>query len=344
MKIIITGGAGYIGSHTAVEALRAGHEVVIIDSFINSSRDVLKNIEEASGKPFVAIDFCMTHNTLDIAEKIFDFAHNADAIIHFAALKDSPGSTENPLGYYRNNIDSLLGALGISKFLKIKNFIFSSSATVYGNPEYLPIKESHQILKGTTPYGNTKIIGEWILEDVTKGNDMKSVALRYFNPAGADQSGLIGEMPIGRATNLVPIITQSAAGIYGPLKITGTDFPTEDGSAIRDYIHVTDLAKAHLAALDWMVNHDMKFFETFNLGTGRGTSVIEMTEIFDKEVAPGLLKTEFADRRPGDPAEVWCDPSKAQRMLGWRSELTNLDILKSAWEWQKKLEGKDSDI
>jgi UDP-glucose 4-epimerase len=341
MKIIITGGAGYIGSHTAVEALRAGHEVVIIDSFINSSRDVLKNIEAASGKPFVAIDMCMTQNPLDIAEKLFDVAHGSDAIIHFAALKDSPGSTKNPLGYYRNNIDSLLGALGVSKLLKIKNFIFSSSATVYGHPDFVPITETNRILRGTTPYGTSKIMGEWILEDVTQGSDMKSVALRYFNPAGADRSGLIGEMPIGRATNLVPIITQSAAGMYGPLKIAGSDFPTADGSAIRDYIHVTDLAKAHLSTLDWMVNHEMKLFETFNLGTGRGTSVIEMTEIFDKEVAPGLLKTEFTDRRSGDPAEVWCDPSKARRMLGWRAELTNSDILKSAWEWQKKL---DSDI
>lgn len=344
MKIIITGGAGYIGSHTAVEALRAGHEVIIIDSFINSSRDVLKNIEKASGKPFVAIDVCMTQNTLDIAEKLFGFAHNTDAIIHFAALKDSPGSTEKPLGYYRNNIDSLLSALGVSKLLKIKNFIFSSSATVYGYPEYLPIKETHPILRGTTPYGTSKIMGEWILEDVTRGNDMRSVALRYFNPAGADHTGLIGEMPIGRATNLVPIITQSAAGIYGPLKITGTDYSTPDGSAIRDYIHVTDLAKAHLAALDWMVDHEMKFFETFNLGTGRGTSVIEMAELFDKEIAQGLLKTEFADRRPGDPAEVWCDTSKAQRMLGWKAELDNIDILRSAWEWQKNLGMNNSDI
>ena len=342
MKIIITGGAGYIGSHTAVEALRAGHEVVIIDSFINSSRDMLEKIEKAAGSSLIAIDICMTKNPLEILEKIHGVAHGADALIHFAALKNSPESTQIPLGYYRNNIDSLLSAIKISELLKIKNFVFSSSCTVYGEPQYLPINESHPISRGTTPYGSSKIMGEWILEDATKISNIKSVALRYFNPAGADRSGMIGESPLGTPANLVPIITQAAAGVYEqPIKITGFDFPTPDGSAIRDYIHVTDLAKAHLAALSWLDIQADHVYETFNIGTGRGTSVIEMTDTFSMQVEPDLIVCEKSDRRPGDTAEVWCDTSKAKSVLGWEAELSVLDILKSAWAWEQKVRGLD---
>jgi UDP-glucose 4-epimerase len=343
MKIIITGGAGYIGSHTAIEALRAGHEVIIIDSFINSSRSVLPMIEKASGASLIAIDLCMTRNPLEILEAIHEVANGADALIHFAALKNSPESTQVPLGYYRNNIDSLLSAIKISELLKIKSFVFSSSATVYGEPVELPIRETHPISKGTTPYGSSKVIGEWILDDATKVSNLRSVALRYFNPAGADASGMIGELPLGKAANLVPIITQSAAGVYGqPMKVTGTDFPTTDGSAIRDYIHVTDLAKAHLVALEWLNTQNEHTFDVFNIGTGKGTSVIEMLDTFETQVEPGLITYEKADRRPGDPAEVWCDASKAKDILGWEASLSVLDILKSAWAWEQKV--KDLDI
>lgn len=338
MKIVITGGAGYIGSHTAVEALRAGHEVIIIDSFINSSRDVLPMIEKASGASLIAIDICMTKNPLEITERISDVASGADALIHFAAFKSSPESTEIPAGYYRNNIDSLLSAIKISEMLKIKNFVFSSSCTVYGQPQYLPINEAHPILRGTTPYGTSKVIGEWILEDITRVADIKSVSLRYFNPAGADHTGLIGELPISKPGNLVPIITQAAAGVYPqPIKVTGVDYPTPDGSAIRDYIHVSDLAKAHLAAISWLDGQDAHTYDVFNLGTGKGTSVYEMLETFVTNAEPDLIVYEKANRRPGDTAEVWCDPAKANTILNWSATLDTKDILKSAWEWEQKI-------
>lgn len=342
MKIIITGGAGYIGSHTAVEALRAGHEVIIIDSLINSSYESIERIEKAAGKSVIFYHLSLLDNPLDIYDEIGEHSRKADALIHFAALKSSPDSVENPLTYYRNNIDSLITSIRLCEMLDIKNFIFSSSCTVYGQPQCLPINESHPISKGTTPYGSSKVVGEWILEDCTAIKKLKSVALRYFNPAGADASGWIGEMPIGKPGNLVPIITQAAAGYYEqPIKVTGTDFPTPDGSAIRDYIHVTDLAQAHLASLEWLDKQELHTFDIFNIGTGKGTSVYEMIETFAYKVEPDVIVCEKADRRPGDTAEVWCDPSKAKKILGWESKLTTFDILKSAWEWEQRVRGMD---
>ena len=342
MKIIITGGAGYICSHTAVEALRAGHEVIIIDSLINSSYESIARIEKAAGKSVEFYKLSLLDSPLDIYDVIGEHSRKADALIHFAALKSSPDSVENPLTYYRNNIDSLLTSIRLCEILDIKNFIFSSSCTVYGQPNYLPINESHPISKGTTPYGSSKVVGEWILEDCTAIKKLKSVALRYFNPAGADSSGRIGEMPIGKPGNLVPIITQAAAGFYEqPIKVTGTDFPTPDGSAIRDYIHVTDLAQAHLASLEWLDKQDIHTFDVFNIGTGKGTSVYEMIETFVMDVEPDLIVYEKADRRPGDTSEVWCDTTKAKEILGWESKLTTFDILKSAWEWEQRVRGMD---
>jgi UDP-glucose 4-epimerase len=342
MKIIITGGAGYIGSHTAVEALRAGHEVIIIDSFVNSSYESIARIEKAAGKPVTFYKLSLLDSPLDIYDIIGEHSRKADALIHFAALKSSPDSVGNPLTYYRNNIDSLFTSIRLCEILDIKNFIFSSSCTVYGQPQHLPINESHPISKGTTPYGSSKVVGEWILEDCTAIKKLKSVALRYFNPAGADASGWIGEMPIGKPGNLVPIITQAAAGIYEqPIKVTGTDFPTPDGSAIRDYIHVTDLAQAHLASLEWLTKQDLHTFDVFNIGTGKGTSVYEMIKTFVMDVQSDLVTYEEADRRPGDTAEVWCDTTKAKEVLGWESKLTTLDILKSAWGWEQRLRGMD---
>ena len=342
MKIIITGGAGYIGSHTAVEALRAGHEVIILDSLINSSYESIARIEKAAGKPVTFYQLSLLDNPLDIYDRIGEHSRKADALIHFAALKSSPDSVGNPLTYYRNNIDSLLTSIRLCEILDIKNFIFSSSCTVYGQPQHLPINESHPISKGTTPYGSSKVVGEWILEDCTAIKKLKSVALRYFNPAGADASGWIGEMPIGKPGNLVPIITQAAAGYYEqPIKVTGTDFPTPDGSAIRDYIHVTDLAQAHLASLEWLGKQELHTFDVFNIGTGKGTSVYEMIETFADRVEPDVIVCEKADRRPGDTAEVWCDTTKANEILGWESKLTTFDILKSAWEWEQRVRGMD---
>lgn len=342
MKIVITGGAGYIGSHTAVEALRAGHEVIIIDDLSNSTKDALGNIYKASGKKPLFCEMSLLKNPLDIYDLIGEHARHSDALIHFAAFKSSPESKENPLSYYRNNTGSLMTAIRLCEILSIKNFIFSSSATVYGEPQYLPLNESHPILRGTTPYGCTKVMGEWILQDCTEVKKLKSVALRYFNPAGADHTYLIGENPKGKPGNLVPIITQAAAGIYEqPIKVTGVDYPTPDGSAIRDYIHVTDLAQAHLAALEWLDKQEIHTYETFNIGTGRGTSVYEMIETFVMDVEPDLIICEKADRRPGDPAEVWCDPTKAKEILGWEAKLSTFDILKSAWEWEQRLRGMD---
>jgi UDP-glucose 4-epimerase len=339
MKIIITGGAGYIGSHTAVEALRNGHEVVIIDSLVNSSKDVLDRIEKAAGARPIFYQGSLLDNPWDIYETIGKYAHDADAMIHFAAYKCSPDSVSNPIGYYRNNMDSLFTSIRLCELFGAKNFIFSSSATVYGDPQFLPLTESHPIGKGTTPYGSTKVMGEWVVEDATKVKPIKSLSLRYFNPAGADESGEIGELPLGRPTNLVPIITQTAAGILPVMTVTGTDFPTPDGSAIRDYIHVTDLAKAHLASLEWLSKQELHTYDFFNIGTGRGTSVIEMVETFCMSVEPDALVYQRGERRPGDPAEVWCDATKAEKVLNWKAELGVRDILKSAWNWERKLRG-----
>lgn len=342
MKIIITGGAGYIGSHTAVEAIRAGHEVVILDSLVNSSKENIERIGKASGTRPLFCEVSLLESPLEIYDKFGEHLFGSDALIHFAALKCAPDSVENPLGYYRNNIDSLFSAIRLSEILKIRNFIFSSSATVYGEPQFLPITEEHPIKRGNTPYGTSKVMGEWILEDATKVKQIKSVALRYFNPAGADESGLIGELPNGRPSNLVPVITQAAAGVYEqPIKVTGTDFPTPDGSAIRDYIHVTDLAKAHLSALEWLDKQEIHTFDFFNIGTGKGTSVYEMLETFVMSVEPDSIVYESAARRPGDASSVYCNPKKAEEILGWKSKYNIKDILKSAWSWEKKIRGID---
>lgn len=340
MKIVIGGGAGYIGSHTAVEALRAGHEVLILDSLIGSTRDALEGIHKATGKGFLFQEVSLLDRHLDIYEVLpREFLIQCDAWIHFAAYKSAPESVQKPQKYYRNNIDSLLTALELCNFIGIQNFIFSSSATVYGDPQFLPITEQHPVSKASTPYGTTKVMGEWILQDVSKSSKLKSVALRYFNPAGADVSLEIGENPVGVPNNLVPIITQSAAGVIPSLTITGNDFQTPDGTAIRDFIHVTDLAQAHLAALEWLKKQNSNTFDCFNLGTGKGTSVLDMVKTFDSEIAPGLLKWDFGPRREGDAAEVWCDPSKAKEVLGWESKFQIRDILNSAWSWEKKSRG-----
>jgi len=337
MKIVISGGAGYIGSHTAVEAIRAGHEVIIIDSLISSEKETIKRIHKASGQKPIFSDISLLENYLDIyGNRIGEFLISADAWIHFAAYKNAPESVNKPLKYYRNNIESLLTALELCNFIGIENFIFSSSATVYGEPQFLPITEAHPIGKANTPYGTTKVTAEWILEDVTASTKLKTVALRYFNPAGADRSGLIGESPIGIPGNLIPRVTKTAIGELDNLLITGTDYPTPDGTAIRDYIHVSDLAKAHLKALEWIDSERLHRYETFNIGTGKGTSVLDIIQEFEL-ISPGALKCELGPRRPGDAAEVWCDPSKAKKILGWKAEMTIHDILTTAWNWERSM-------
>lgn len=337
MKIIITGGAGYIGSHTAVEAIRAGHEVIIIDNLSNSRIDSIDNIGRAAGKRPLFINAEVTSDFCCFNKELKDYLIGAKALIHFAAFKSSPDSVDDPLGYYQNNIGSLVGALKLCETFGVENFIFSSSATVYGDPQFVPITEDHPILKGGTPYGSSKIVGEWILRDFTKAKRIKSVSLRYFNPAGADHTLMIGEFPLGKPANLVPIITQAAAKIIPALTITGIDFPTPDGSAIRDYIHVSDLALSHISALSWINNEGFNTFECFNIGTGTGTSVIEMVKSFIQINKDSLLEYNTGPRRLGDPPEVWCDPQKAKKILGWEAKLDVSDILESAWKWEKKI-------
>jgi UDP-glucose 4-epimerase len=311
--------------------------VIIIDSLITAEKETIKRIHEASGRKPIFSDVSLLEHYLDIyGSRIGEFLISADAWIHFAAYKNAPESVNKPLKYYRNNIESLLTALELCNFIGIENFIFSSSATVYGEPQFLPITEAHPIGKANTPYGTTKVTAEWILEDVSASTKLKSVALRYFNPAGADHSGLIGESPIGVPGNLIPRVTKTAVGSMDKLVITGMDFSTPDRTAIRDYIHVSDLAKAHLKALEWLDKQSLNTYETFNIGTGKGTSVLEIIKAFDL-IAPGKLNYEMGPRRPGDAAEVWCDPSKAKRILGWEAEMTIHDILTTAWSWEKTI-------
>ena len=337
--ILVTGGAGYIGSHTVVELLKnPEYDVIIIDNFSNSNPEIINRLYDLVKRPIKIYHRDCRDQMDDILSE-----HKVDSIIHFAAYKAVGESVENPIQYYDNNINSLLNMLDTAKHFGIKNFVFSSSCALYGNLKELPATEESPLSEPESPYGYTKLMGERILQDFSKANpDIKIIALRYFNPAGADASGMIGELPLGKAANLVPIITQAAAGVYEqPIKITGVDFPTPDGSAIRDYVHVTDLAKAHLAALEWLETQNINTFDVFNIGTGRGTSVIEMIDTFVMQVEPDLITAEKADRRPGDPAEVWCDASKAKSVLGWEAELSVLDILKSAWTWEQKVRGLD---
>ena len=309
-KVLVTGGLGYIGSHTVVELQNSGYEVVIIDNLSNSSLEVLDGITEITGKKplFEKIDLRQKNAKLT---QFFEKHQDISGIIHFAASKAVGESVENPLLYYENNLNTLIYLLQACIKYKIENFIFSSSCTVYGEPDQLPIDESAPIKKATSPYGNTKQISEEILNDTCKISNLKSIALRYFNPIGAHDSSKIGELPLGVPQNLVPFITQTAAGLRDQLSIFGDDYPTEDGSCIRDYIHVVDLAKAHVIALQRLLknSHDNQF-ETFNIGTGRGSSVLEVVNAFEK-VTQQKLNYKIVDRREGDVISVYADTKKA---------------------------------
>lgn len=333
-KILVTGGLGFIGSHTVVELQHEGFEVVIIDNLSNSTIDVLDKITSITSiKP--------EYHNIDLRDKIAVkafFANNAiNGIIHFAASKAVGESVQMPLKYYENNISSLVYVLQEMKANKVINFIFSSSCTVYGQADELPITENAPIKPAESPYGNTKQIGEEILKDTTKISDLKVIALRYFNPIGAHESAKIGELPIGVPQNLIPFVTQTAAGIREELSIFGNDYPTPDGTAVRDYIHVVDLAKAHIIALKRLLdNRNKASFEVFNLGTGKGNSVLEVIKTFEK-ITGKKLNYKFVDRREGDITATYADTSIANQELGWKAKLTLEDALRSAWKWQLTL-------
>ena len=336
-KILVTGGLGYIGSHTVVELQNSGYQVIIIDNLSNSSLDVLEGITNISKTPpfFERLDLRIKADVIDFFKRNQDI----EGIIHFAASKAVGESVENPLLYYENNLNTLIYLLQECNSYGIENFIFSSSCTVYGEPDSLPISEDAPVKPATSPYGNTKQISEEILKDTCSISPLKVIALRYFNPVGAHESAEIGELPAGVPQNLVPFITQTAAGIREQLSVFGDDYPTEDGSCIRDYIHVVDLAKAHVIALQRLLSEmNQSNYEVFNLGTGRGSSVLEVVNSFEKATGK-KLNYKIVDRRPGDVISVYADTKKANIVLGWKAEKTMEDALVSAWKWEKKVRG-----
>lgn len=327
MKVLLTGGAGYIGSHTVVEMCAAGHEVVVIDDFSNSSPRAMARVEELVGKQIPLYEADVADEA--VLDRIFS-EHQIDAVVHFAGLKAVGESVRMPLAYYQNNIGSTLALLRAMKRAGVNRFIFSSSATVYGTPERCPITEESKTGNCSNPYGWTKFMIEQILTDYAKAEpEMQVVLLRYFNPVGAHASGRIGEMPSGTPNNLMPYITQVAVGKLPQLSIFGNDYPTHDGTGVRDYIHVVDLARGHVAALDYKG----KGTTVFNLGTGTGYSVLDMVNTFAR-VNNVALPYRIAERRPGDIAECYADPTKAREVLGWEATLTLEDMVRDSWRWQ----------
>jgi len=331
-KILVTGGTGYIGSHTVVELYNAGYEVVIVDDLSNSNLSILDQIEKITGnKPaFEKLDLCDEA----LVKSFFDKNTDITGIIHFAAFKAVGESVAKPLKYYRNNFYSLINILNSIEGRSI-DLVFSSSCTVYGQPEVLPVTEDAPVQKAMSPYGNTKQIAEEILEDVCHVNkDINVISLRYFNPVGAHETGLIGELPIGVPNCLVPFITQSAAGKRGPIAVYGDDYNTPDGSAVRDYIHVVDLAKAHVSAIKRLEEKAAQDnYEVFNLGTGKGTSVLEVINAFESSTGV-KLDYSIAPRRPGDVEQVWGDVTKSATVLGWKAQLGIEEMMTSAWKWE----------
>ncbi len=338
MKILVTGGTGYIGSHTVVELQNKGFEVMIVDDLSNSSIEVLASIEKITGiKPF------FERFDLTDAEKTATFFRqhkDLGGIIHFAAFKAVGESVENPLKYYRNNLVSLINILQGMKDNAIRNIVFSSSCTVYGQPSELPVKEDAPIQKAWSPYGNTKQISEEIITDTISVSGIRGILLRYFNPIGAHESALIGELPISEPNSLMPYITQTAIGRRPFLRVWGNDYNTPDGTAIRDYLHVTDLAKAHVFAVERMLDQRMKEnVEMFNLGTGNGFTVMQVIESFERSTGV-KLNYQIMDRRPGDIEQVWADTEFANAELGWKAQKGLDEMTASAWKWEKALSGK----
>ncbi|CAM3826031.1 MULTISPECIES: UDP-glucose 4-epimerase GalE [Flavobacterium] len=334
MKILVTGGLGFIGSHTVVELQNEGLEVIVIDNLSNSSEDVLKGIFNITGKKPLFEKLDLRNKTS--VQNFFKKHNDIQGVIHFAASKAVGESVEDPLLYYENNINTLVYLLQELKELSDANFIFSSSCTVYGQAEKMPITENAAVQEAMSPYGNTKQIGEEIITDVAKVTSLNAILLRYFNPIGAHPSAEIGELPLGVPQNLVPYITQTALGLRKELSVFGNDYPTPDGTAIRDYIHVIDLAKAHVIALKRLLNkQNLEKVETFNLGTGTGSSVLEVITTFEK-VSGHKLNYKIVDRREGDITEAYANIDKANNILGWKANLSLEDALASAWKWEQK--------
>ncbi len=340
--ILVTGGTGYIGSHTVVELIEQGFEVVIVDDLSNSQVEVLDGIEKITGvRPYFEKFNLVNYEKL---QQLFNKYPKINSIIHFAASKAVGESVEKPLLYYENNILSLINILkGMLEF-NIPNLVFSSSCTVYGEPDKLPVDEHAPIRKANSPYGNTKQISEEIIEDTIKANSkLKTISLRYFNPIGAHPSALIGELPAGVPDNLLPFITQTAIGIRDQLKIFGKDYNTPDGTCIRDYIYVVDLAKAHIIAIKRLINNNNKSnFEVFNLGTGEGVSVLEMVNTFEK-VSGTNLNYQIVGRRTGDIEKVYADTKYANNELGWKADTSLDDTVLSAWKWEKYLRNRKNE-
>jgi UDP-glucose 4-epimerase len=335
MKVVVTGGLGFIGSHTVVELQNQGFEVIAIDNLSNSSLAVLEGIQKITGKKLV-------FEKIDLREKatvqsFFQKHNDVVGVIHFAASKAVGESVENPLLYYENNINALVYVLQELTQLPQANFIFSSSCTVYGQAEKMPITEDASIQPAISPYGNTKQIGEEIINDAAKVTNINAILLRYFNPIGAHPSTEIGELPLGIPQNLVPFITQTAMGLRQELSVFGNDYPTPDGTAVRDYIHVVDLAKAHVIALQRLLNQqNAEKVETFNLGTGKGSSVLEVINAFEK-VSGQKLPYKIVARREGDITSAYANTDKAREVLGWKTELSLEEALASAWKWEQKV-------
>ncbi len=329
--VLLTGGAGYIGSHTAVELMRAGYRVVIADDLRNSNPAVIRRIAELGGEEpaFYRIDVCDT----EALSRVFD-RHGIDSVIHFAGLKCVPESVKDPVAYYRNNLDATLSLLECMAEHNVKRVVFSSSATVYGDPAEVPLREDMPVGACTNPYGMTKYMSELIIRDACRADEkLSAVLLRYFNPIGADESGRIGEDPFGVPNNLLPYIAQVAVGRREKLFVNGNDYPTPDGTGVRDYIHVTDLAKGHIAAIEYAAG--VCGCEAINLGTGRGSSVMEVLRAF--EAACGHdIPYEIAPRRAGDVAVCYADPEKAARLLHWHAEKDLADMCRDTWRWQSR--------
>ena len=338
-KILVTGGTGYIGSHTTVELIEEGFEPIIVDNLYNSEAEVIDRIQQITGvRPLLEVfDLC----DQDKLDKFIKNHRDISAIIHFAAYKAVGESVNKPLDYYRNNLFSLVNLLDAMKSYGIPDLVFSSSCTVYGQPEQLPVTENAPLQPATSPYGNTKQIGEAIIRDTAASDkNIKAISLRYFNPIGAHPSALIGELPRGVPENLVPYLTQTGYGIREELKVFGDDYNTPDGSCIRDYLHVVDLAKAHVIAIKRLLEGKNKTnYEIFNLGTGKGVSVLEAIKSFER-VSGLKLKYKIVGRRAGDIEKIWADPSFANKELGWKT-LSSLDeAMKTAWDWEKMIRSK----
>lgn len=330
-KILVTGGAGYIGSHTVVELINRGYSPLIVDDFRNSEKRVLEGVKEITGVLPELIEVDISDH--DALSEVFK-KHHFNGVIHFAALKAVGESVQNPILYYDNNISGLLSVLKLALEHNVPKFVFSSSCTVYGEPEFSKVvDEDSPIQPANSPYGSTKQMCERILEDIHRsGSAMKILSLRYFNPVGAHESGLIGELPIGKPNNLLPYITQTAIGKLDQLIVNGNDYSTKDGTCIRDYIHVMDLADAHIKGLEWLTEQD-SCYEVINVGTGKGVSILEIIHTFEK-VSGVDLNWKYGPRREGDVEQIYADTSKAKKVLGWSSRKTIEDAVRDAWKWE----------